>query len=125
MKKQYKILGIILVLAIASVMVVGVAIAQTPEDGTAPVVGPNFTDEDGDGVCDMYGTDQMGQMMGGQWGNADGTGTGTCDNFVDEDGDGVCDLYGTGQMDQMMGGQGHMMGGHGQGRMGGQGGGRW
>lgn len=57
--------------------------------------GPNFVDEDGDGVCDLMGT---GQGNGPYGPRGYGNGTGVCgENFVDEDGDGVCDLMGTGQ----------------------------
>ena len=55
-----------------------------------------YTDADGDGVCDNYGT--------GCGGYVDANGDGVCDNcgaargwrYVDADGDGVCDNYGTG-----------------------------
>lgn len=41
--------------------------------------GANFTDEDGDGICDLCGREV----------HAAGSGCGA--NFTDEDGDGVCD----------------------------------
>ena len=56
-----------------------------PEVTTQSVEGPNFIDEDNDGVCDLMGT-----------GSGYGFGQQSA-NFLDEDGDGVCDLAGTGQ----------------------------
>ena len=52
-----------------------------------PVVGADFVDEDGDGVCDLY------QAGGRGTGMHHGMGRGAGANFIDEDGDGVCDLY--------------------------------
>ncbi len=88
MSKLVKILGIAAVVTIVGAMLVGaVAFAQEPEgapfgrgtgfdQGAGFGQGPGFIDEDGDGVCDHYGTRP---------------------NFVDEDGDGVCDTCGAGQ----------------------------
>ncbi|GAB4281314.1 MAG: hypothetical protein Kow0080_34780 [Candidatus Promineifilaceae bacterium] len=61
-----------------------------PEEAV-PFYGPNFVDEDGDGVCDVCG----GVPQGGMYGNGRRYGAaGGQPNFVDEDGDGVCDICG-------------------------------
>ena len=93
-------------LSLLAILVVGVSVtaAQEPPGGDTPAVpGANFVDEDGDGICDLFGTGASGYGQGrfGQGGarQAYGSrgGAGTCgDNFVDEDGDGICDLAGTG-----------------------------
>ncbi|RMD47865.1 MAG: hypothetical protein D6835_06935 [Candidatus Thermofonsia bacterium] len=61
-----------------------------PEEAV-PIYGPNFVDEDGDGVCDVCGGVPQGDMYGNgrRFGAA-----GQHPNFVDEDGDGVCDICG-------------------------------
>jgi hypothetical protein len=101
-KKWYAFVGVALVLVLGLVAVVGVALAQGPEDGQTPPVGP--VDEDGDGVCDICGQELGDGFQRGwrfnqdgeeQWGGrgpwADGEHP--CDGFVDQDGDGVCDNY--------------------------------
>ena len=81
---------IILVSLIIVVLVIGTA-AAFAGDGFH---GRNFTDANGDGVCDNYVTGQCGA------GFADTDGDGVCDNcgaeqcgagFTDADGDGICD----------------------------------
>ena len=85
---------IIFVSLIVVVLVIGTA-AAFAGDGFH---GRNFTDANGDGVCDNYVTGQCGA------GFADTDGDGVCDNcgaeqcgagFTDADGDGVCDKCGT------------------------------
>lgn len=79
----------------------GLRYTDTDGDGVCDYYGTNcgagFADSDGDGVCDYYGT-------GCGTGFVDADGDGVCDyhgtgwgaGFVDADGDGVCDHYGTG-----------------------------
>ena len=85
----------------------GLAMAQDADDDAtatpdAPTVqadawGPNFVDEDDDGVCDRYqdGAQQGRMGRGNRWGrgNGMGYGRGMGPAYVDEDGDGVCDRY--------------------------------
>ena len=54
-----------------------------------------YTDANGDGICDNYGTGC------GSFADADGDGIcdyhgAGCGSFADADGDGICDNYGTG-----------------------------
>ena len=90
-------------LSVVAIMLLGTSLAmayESPEEYVSPelvqgIQGPNFIDEDGDGICDLMGTGQSGQGQGyGPWGLQAGTCGG---NFIDEDGDGVCDLAGMGQ----------------------------
>lgn len=78
------------------------AMEQTWHQGN----GHDFTDLDGDGVCDYA---QNGEAIG--WHG---------DNYIDNDGDGVCDVWATGGSGNggMMGtnGQPHNGGGHGNGQ---------
>lgn len=78
------------------------------------VQGKNFSDADGNGVCDNYVSGRGAGSGSGQNGNfSDADGDGICDNFVagqgqgngsgqngnfvDADDDGVCDNYASGQ----------------------------
>ena len=79
-----------LAMLLAAMMLAALSVAAYAEE---PVVsgfgrgqGVGFVDEDGDGVCDYYGTGR---------GSSQGCGQGA--GFVDEDGDGVCDYFGTGR----------------------------
>ena len=107
--KKWIVFGILTVVALTALIFTGVVLAQGPqgserhlgygrghgymhEDGDG--MRGRFVDEDGDGVCDLRGTDQ-GHEHGR--GFVDEDGDGVCDRFVDADGDGVCDLHGTGQ----------------------------
>ena len=71
--------------------------------------GAAFADEDGDGVCDFFGTgcgrgrgqgaafaDEDGDGVCNSFGIRRGCGRGPGAAFADEDGDGVCDFFGTG-----------------------------
>ncbi len=107
--KWIRMIGIATVVAVVGVMIVGAAaFAQGPANGTPTNQYSNFTDLDGDGVCDTCGNvPGSGQMMRGQ-GQQGAMGS----NFVDADGDGVCDNYGTMSQGQhgrhgQRGGQGH------------------
>lgn len=63
--------------------------------------GAGYVDENGDGVCDNYGTgagcagfvDANGDGVCDNCGATSGTG---CGHFVDANGDGICDNHGTG-----------------------------
>jgi hypothetical protein len=61
------------------------AVTQDPVDD---VIGQNFVDEDGDGVCDTCGN-EPGTNRDRPYGNSRGS-----NNFIDEDGDGLCDSCG-------------------------------
>jgi len=107
--KKWIVFGILTVVALTALIFTGVVLAQGPqgserhlgygrghgymhEDGDG--MRGRFVDEDGDGVCDLRGTDQ-GHEHGR--GFVDEDGDGVCDRFVDaedEDGDGVCDHFG-------------------------------
>jgi len=94
-------------LSLLAILVVGVSMvaAQGPAGGDTPVApGANFIDEDGDGQCDLCGSDQAGNGGAG-YGQGYGLhGNGAAGaNFVDEDGDGQCDLMGTGVTGQGQG----------------------
>ena len=85
---------------------------------------PNFIDENGDGICDLKGTNPgcKGLGQGGQQGCGQGP------NFIDANGDGICDLKGTnsGQRQNGSGQKGRRggnRGGNGVGNGGGNGGG--
>ena len=110
MKKWLKFASIVMVALLGIVAVAGFALAQGPEDGNGPPVGPQ--DEDGDGVCDVCGM-ETGDGLGRGWrfsqeGDApqfgrgrseerefiDEDGDGVCDGFVDQEGEGVCDACG-------------------------------
>jgi hypothetical protein len=62
-------LGLVLVLA-------ATASAQTPapQNPTRTTVGPNFVDNDGDGICDLY--QQRGAQRAGRGGYGPGNGSG-------------------------------------------------
>jgi hypothetical protein len=83
-------LAVLMVLVLATF-----ALAQTPEatETTTPpaAVGcpyGNFTDEDGDGVCDYRDNEAAGQQGGRSYGNGMMMQQRA---YVDADGDGVCD----------------------------------
>lgn len=101
--KKFAVIG----LSLLAVLLVSVSLAaaQEPVDDGAPVApGVNFIDEDGDGQCDLYGTDQAGNGRAGAGQGYCSRGNGAAGaNFVDENGDGICDLAGS---DQAGGGQG-------------------
>ena len=117
--------NILIALTVIAILALGVSLAAADEL-TAPVTpGTNFVDADGDGVCDLYGSQAaMGQnrgqaaMSGGsQLGFVDADADGVCDNaglnqsaadFIDADGDGTCDNAGAGahSSQQMQAGQG-------------------
>lgn len=67
-----KLLGIGLVVLVIAILGVTSVFAQDVDNAQPPVVGPNFQDADGDGVCDVCGQvpgEGFGQgMMGGQFG---------------------------------------------------------
>ncbi len=102
-----KIRTIIIAAMLATLGATGLAMAQDADDEAAPVQdapavqadawGPNFVDEDEDGVCDRYqdGTQQGRMGRGNGWGRRNGMGHGRGGGpaFVDADGDGVCDRY--------------------------------
>jgi len=101
-----------LIAALALSTVAGVALAQesqpAPQEPTVESTdpgdwGPNFVDEDGDGVCDYWTEGRRG------YGNGYRRGQGQGPAFVDEDGDGVCD-------DRTQGRRGRRGRGNGQGR---------
>jgi len=104
-------------LALALVAALGVMLthdALAQEKGTGKGLGVQFVDQDGDGVCDNFGT-KSGQKMGnnskgkgygpgngsgnmGQgpkdgtgYGNKGGNGTGVCDGTGPKSGTGTCD----------------------------------
>ena len=80
--KYLKMITLGAIMALAAEAAPQTAPSQTDEQ--APVAfGPNFIDEDGDGVCDNYAScpGRRGQ--------------GYAPNFIDRDGDGVCDNYPT------------------------------
>jgi hypothetical protein len=139
---------VVLALSLLAMVMLGSSVAMAydqPEDSVPAVAptdvqGPNFIDENGNGVCDLAGTGggygPNGFQYGGCGGNfIDENGDGICDlagtgqgfgpygdtyrvcgeNFIDEDGDGLCDLMGTGQGS---GPQGRMGNGQGRGRLG-------
>jgi len=99
--KKWMLLVVAVVL-VAIVALVPAVFAQEPMDGygpgSAPMFngpfgqGPQFVDEDGDGVCDNF-VDEDGDGIC----DHDGTGQGQGSGFVDEDGDGVCDHAGNGE----------------------------
>ncbi|MBL7201412.1 MAG: hypothetical protein ISS56_14830 [Anaerolineae bacterium] len=137
MKTWVKLVSIVAVVLLGVVVAAGFVLAQGPEDGSGPPIGPQ--DEDGDGVCDVCGIEvEDGSARGwrfSQEGDApqfgtgrsverefiDENGDGICDGFVDQDGDGVCDECGMTIAD----GQGSMRGGRMGNRMGGRSGGRY
>lgn len=63
MKRWFKIVSAVMVVALLATSLGGASLARGPRNGDADGI-CDFVDEDGDGICD---------------------------NFVDEDGDGVCD----------------------------------
>ncbi|MCI8622428.1 MAG: hypothetical protein HFG26_02045 [Provencibacterium sp.] len=85
------------ILAAATVLAIGV----TSAFAAAPVAGQNFTDADGDGICDYFGsacdyadTDNDGVCDNcGRYHKGCMAANGYGGNFVDADGDGVCDNY--------------------------------
>jgi hypothetical protein len=80
-----------LVVSVLAAMVALSSFAVYADDAVvAPVTGPNFIDEDGDGICDNNpdGVKQMLRDGSGKGRKANG---GNGPNFVDADGDGVCD----------------------------------
>ena len=114
---------VLISLTVIAILLLGTSLAmayESPEEyvpavTTQELQGPNFIDEDNDGVCDLAGIGAGGNFI-------DENGDGVCDlagrgiastgqgfgrngmqngasgeNFIDEDGDGVCDLAGTGQ----------------------------
>jgi hypothetical protein len=113
--KSSKTLAVLLGISVFAFGAVSFAAAQDEAPVTPPVSqGPNFVDEDGDGVCDNMGKglrngkgkgfvdadgdgkcDNMGTGRGLKRGQA---GDGTGSNFVDADGDGVCDNMGKGYL---------------------------
>lgn len=143
-------------LAALMVLSLGTAIALAEQDAafggadefsSQAAFGPRFVDEDGDGVCDLcggedldgdgvcdncpYGGERPQDGTGRRAGNRAGKGTGQGGpRFVDADGDGVCDHYaaggnrpqdGTGRRAGQGGGKGT---GQGQGKGSGRGAGR-
>lgn len=115
---------VVIGLSLLAILLLGASLAMAydvPGEGD-PVVspglyqGPNFIDENGDGVCDLMGSGAFGNGQAGA-NFIDENGDGVCDlagtgegygpfgyahrvcaeNFVDEDGDGLCDLIGSGQ----------------------------
>lgn len=75
-----KLLVVLAVVAALSLLIVGTALAQGPVERPNTPGTPQFQDEDGDGVCDVCGNTQRGQMgrrggavgqgglmMGGRW----------------------------------------------------------
>ena len=101
--KKFAVIG----LSLLAILVVGVSMvaAQGPVGGDTPTSpGANFIDEDGDGICDLCGTDQAGTGGAGYGQGVGHHGNGAVGaNFVDEDGDGQCDLMGTGTTRQGQG----------------------
>jgi hypothetical protein len=89
---------IVIGLSLLALLTLGSSLAMAydaPEESiptAAPSVvqGPNFIDQDGDGVCDLAGA-RHGFGPNGSTNRVCG------ENFIDEDGDGVCDLIGTGE----------------------------
>jgi hypothetical protein len=78
MNKKTALLGL-LVFA----LYIGSAYSDPGGNGTVPSCpGPDFIDDDGDGLCDNY---QTGACQGGDCGRERGAG------YVDEDGDSICD----------------------------------
>ena len=76
-----KVLGIGLIVLILAVVGVTAVLAQDVDGTQPPVVGPNFQDADGDGLCDVCGQEPganfgqgsrgafgQGMMGGGQYG---------------------------------------------------------
>lgn len=55
---------------------------------------PCFTDNDGDGICDNYGSGLCYQNGCTGYAAGSGAGAGYCGGYVDADGDGLCDNYG-------------------------------
>ncbi|MHB9028005.1 MAG: hypothetical protein ACYC9O_04510 [Candidatus Latescibacterota bacterium] len=106
--KSSKTLVVLLAVSVFAFGAVQYVAAQDENPVTPPVShGPNFVDEDGDGVCDNMG---KGLNRGKGKGFIDADGDGVCDNstgagkgkgkgrgFVDADGDGKCDNMGTGR----------------------------
>ena len=105
-----------LAILLAVMILAGLSVAAYAEEpnGRGRRQGVGFVDEDGDGVCDYFGTGRgFGRGCGQGTGFADEDGDGVCDyfgtgrgngqrrgqgfGFVDEDGDGVCDYFGTGR----------------------------
>ena len=80
MKKIFAItLAVALILALAAVSVYAAGGKNGPENSGYAAACYGYTDADGDGVCDNYGT-----------------GCGKACGYTDADSDGVCDNYGTG-----------------------------
>jgi hypothetical protein len=97
--KKFAVIG----LTLLAILVVGVSLvaAQGPLGDDTPVApATSFIDEDGDGQCDLYGTDQAG-TGGAGYGQYSNGAIGA--DFVDEDGDGQCDLMDTGTIGQGQG----------------------
>lgn len=83
MKRFVRILTMALIFSVGSTTVIAAKSQQRR----------NYVDEDGDGVCDNYGSNQNGCGNRSGRGNRSGCGKG----YVDEDGDGVCDNYSSDQ----------------------------
>lgn len=98
--------------------ILSTAIVLSVLTATAFAAGPGcgryFSDLDGDGICDLCGTEHRVCLIREGTAFVDADGDGICDNcgtyhwcgmagagfggnFVDADGDGVCDNYGSGQ----------------------------
>jgi len=146
-----KRIGLLAALVLGSWLIVGESAwaqvvtpppAQQPLTAQQRLWGPRFVDNNGDGICDLYGVGGRGmgrgRAAGGGWGPAfiDNNGDGICDNypqggvgygrgraagggwgpaFIDNNGDGICDNFPQGGVGY---GRGRAVGGgRGRGRM--------